>query len=170
MVNLTNNTAIPNIKSKHVQWIVVFDSTICRIYEYNKDQLAFIKELQHPDNKLRDIDITSDKPGRYQSKGEAHGAYSQESDPKEVKIENFSREIAHLLDHGRNTQAYETIVLVGAPHMNGLLLKHTNQHVKNLITHNIEKDLIPLGERDLLVHINKLTSARYKNKVILLNY
>ncbi|KTC86836.1 MULTISPECIES: host attachment protein [Legionella] len=156
MVNLTNNTETPIIKNKHVQWLVVFDSTICRIYEYDKDQLILIKELQHPDNKLRDIDITSDKPGRYQSKGYAHGAYSQESDPKEIKIENFSREIAHMLDHGRNTQAYESIVLVGSPHMNGLLLKHINKQVKNLITHNIEKDFIHLGESDLLVRLKEM--------------
>lgn len=156
MVNPTNNTKSTAIKSKHVRWLVIFDSTICRIYEYNKEQLVLIKELQHPDNKLRDIEITSDKPGRYQSKGYAHGAYSQESDPKEVKIENFSREIAHILDHGRNTHAYETIVIVASPHMNGLLLKHMNKQVKNLITHNIEKDLIHLVENDLLIHLNEL--------------
>lgn len=151
------NPTTPIVKNKHITWIIVFDSTICRIYQYNKNQLVLIKELQHPENKLRDIDITSDKPGRYQSRGYAHGAYSQESDPKEIKIENFSREIAHVLDHGRNTQAYENIILVASPHMNGLLIKHLNKQVKNLIIHNIEKNLIPLTENDLLVHLKELT-------------
>ncbi|HAT9777352.1 TPA: host attachment protein [Legionella pneumophila subsp. pneumophila] len=144
------------MENKHVTWLVVFDSTICRIYDYCKNQLILIKEIQHPENKLRDIDITSDKPGRYQSGGYVHGTYSQESDPKEIKIENFSREISSILEHGRKTHAYEKLVLVASPHMNGLLLKHINKQLEDLIIHNIEKDLVHLTENNLLVYLNEV--------------
>lgn len=148
-------------KSKHLKWVVVFDSNVCRIYGYSKDQIVLIKEIQHPENKLRDIDLTSDKPGRYQAKGYVHGAYTQESDPKAIKIDNFSKEIANILDHGRNTHAYETLILGASSHMNGLLLKHLNKQVKSLITHNIEKNLMPLGESELLVHLNEVIKKRF---------
>lgn len=138
--------------NQHLTWVLSTDSNTCRIYEYSKNpiRLTLVNEMQHPENKLRDIDLTSDKSGRYRSNGSAHGAYSQESDPKEIKIENFSREIANELDHGRNIQAYKNLILIAPPHMYGLLFQHINKHVKDLVTHNIEKDLLHLSDRELL--------------------
>ena len=144
------------MKNQHATWLVIFDSTICRIYDYSKHQLLLIKEIQHPENKLRDSETTSDKPGRYRSGGHAHGAYSQQSDPKEIKIDNFSREISNILAHYNTTHAYEKLVFVASPHINGLLLKHLNKHVKNLIMHNIEKDLVHLTENKLLDYVNEV--------------
>lgn len=133
-------------------WVVNTNSNTCRIYNYKKKpvQLALFKEIQHPENKLKDLDLTSDKPGHYKSSGSSHGAYTQPSDPKEIKIENFSREIAKELDHGRNSHAYNHLIVIAPPHMNGLLFQHINKLVKNLVSHNIEKDLIHLPDHELL--------------------
>lgn len=143
-------------ESKHITWMVIFDSTRCRVYDYNKSQLMLIKEIEHSENKLRDIDITSDKPGRYETGTHAHGTFSQESDPREIQIEHFSREISNILEHGRNHHAYEKLIVIASPHMHGLLLNHINKHVKDLIAHNIEKNLMQLSEGDLLDYVNKL--------------
>lgn len=34
--------------------------------------------------------------------------------------------------------------------MNGLLFQHINNNVKNLVTHNFEKDLLHLADHELL--------------------
>lgn len=138
--------------SDHVAWVVTTDSNTCRIYQYRRKpaQLDLLKELQHPENKLRDIDLTSDKPGHYKSSNNAHGAYSQQSDPKEIQIENFSREIAKELDHGRTIHAYDNLIIIALPHMKGLLFQHINKHIKDLVAHSIEKDLINLPHQELL--------------------
>ena len=138
--------------TQHVTWIVTTDSNTCRLYNYNAspEQLTLIKEIKHPENKLRDTDLTSDKPGHYKTSGSAHGAFSQPSDPKEIKIEDFSREIAKALEHGRSTHAYEKLIVISPPHMDGLLLKHMNKHVRDLVTHNIKKDVPHLTDRELL--------------------
>ncbi|HSW93231.1 MAG TPA: host attachment protein [Gammaproteobacteria bacterium] len=140
------------MSSDHVTWVVTTDSATCRIYQYSRKtaHLLLLKELTHPENKLRDIDLTSDKPGHYKSSHNTHGAYSQQSDPKEIKIENFSREIATALDQGRNIHAYENLIIIAASHMKGLLFQHINRHVKDLVTHSIEKDLIHLPHQELL--------------------
>ncbi|WP_347252066.1 host attachment protein, partial [Legionella sp.] len=114
-----------------------------------------IKEIQHPENKLRDIEITSDKPGRYQAMGQAHGTYTQPTDPKEIKIENFSKEIAKILEYNNTVHGYEKLILVAPPHINGLLLKHLDKQVKKRVTHHIEKDFIHLSEDKLLDHLNE---------------
>jgi protein required for attachment to host cells len=140
------------MSSSQAAWVVNTDSNTCRIYQYSKNptQLTLLKEISHPENKLRDIDLTSDKPGRYKASNSSHGAYSQRTDPKEIKIDDFSREIARELDNGRNTNAYKNLIIIAAPHMNGLLFQHFNKNVKNLVTHNLEKDFIHLADHELL--------------------
>ncbi len=147
------------MSSNHAAWVVTTDSNTCRIYHYTKKptQLTLLKELSHPENKLRDIELTSGKPGHYKTNTATHGAYSQPSDPKEIKADDFSREIAKELDHGRNTNAYKSLIIIAPPHMNGLLCHHINKHVKGLIAHTIEKDLMSMPEHELLAFLGKHT-------------
>lgn len=138
--------------SKHPTWVLITDSTNCRLYDYNEKlkKLALIEEIKHAENKLRDIDLTSDKPGRYMAASGAHGAFTQPLDPKEIKLESFSREISKALDHGRTTHGYEKLILIAPPHMNGLLMQNLNKQVKDLITHNIKKDIPYLKDYEVL--------------------
>lgn len=133
-------------------WVVLADTNTCRIYNYRRrpEHLSLVKEILHPENKLKDKDLTSDKPGHYVAGDLGHGAYSQPSDPKEIRIDNFSREIAKALDHGRATNAYDELIVITAPHMNGLLFQHANKHVKDLVAHVIEKDVVYLKDKELL--------------------
>lgn len=141
----------------HVTWVVVADSNSCRIYDYHKkpDVLTLKKEMSHPENKLRDTDLTSDKPGRYRSGDSVHGAYTPHSDPKAVKIDDFSREIAVALDHGRGTNAYAHLILILLPHMEGLISQHMNKHVKAMVTKTIGKEVTHLDEHALLTYLQE---------------
>jgi len=138
-------------------WVVTSNSNACRIYKYDKKpaQLTLVKEIQHPENKLRDIEITSDKPGHFQAGNMARGAYTQRSDPKEIQIDNFSREIAQELNLGRNNHAYEKLIVVAAPHMNGLIFHHINKYVKERVSHSIKKEAAHLNKQELLVFLRK---------------
>jgi len=133
-------------------WLVTTDSNTCRVYDYcvKAHKLNLVKEITHPENRLKDTDLTSDRAGSYKVSGGAPGAFAQASDPKEIKKEEFSREVAKELDHGRNTNAYGALIVIAPPHANGLLLQHLNKHVKELISHNIKKDLLHLNNKGLL--------------------
>jgi protein required for attachment to host cells len=133
-------------------WIVNMNSNICRIYDYAKspEKLNLLKEIQHPDSKLKKSDLVSDKQGHYKTDGSVHGAYSQHSDPKEITIDDFSREIAKELNHGRTANAYNALVIITPPHMNGLLHQHLDKHVNDLVTHNIQKDISNCSDHELL--------------------
>ena len=133
-------------------WVINSNSSICHIYEYHKknSQLNLIKELQHPENKLKKEDFLSDKPGHYKSNTSTRGAYSQETDPKETKIDSFYREIAKELDQARCNQNYDELIIIAPPHLNGLLFQHLDKHVKELVIHNIKKDLLQLPDHELI--------------------
>lgn len=141
-------------------WVINSNTNTCQIYQYNKhpEELALLKELSHPVNKLKKSEyFTSDKPGRYQSGTHAHGAYSQRSDPKEVEIENFAREIAQELNRGRNSHEYKNLIIIAEPHMSGLLSRHLDKHVKELVSNEIQKDVVHLAHRELLDFIKTNT-------------
>jgi protein required for attachment to host cells len=141
-------------------WIVNCNTSICRIYAYNKpDHMTLLKEINHPENKLKNSDLVSDRPGHYQSGTVARGAYSPDTDPKQVKIIDFLKEVAKELDHGRNDQAYNNLIIIAAPQTSGLLTQQLNKHVNNLISNHIHKDMIHLTEQELLHFIKE--NAQY---------
>src|SRR5207253_1908212 len=103
-------------------WVVNANSSICRIYDFIKKplQLILLKELVHPENRLKASEIlTSDKPGHFQTAHAAHGSFGAHTDPKDVEIDKFAREIARELDHGRATGVYKKLILITPAHLDG---------------------------------------------------
>ncbi|KTD06575.1 hypothetical protein Lgra_3352 [Legionella gratiana] len=138
-------------------WIITADTTTCRIYESKAkpEDFTLVKEIIHPQSKLKDIDLTSGKAGRYNTSSTTQGTYTPQSDPKEVEIDNFARTIADELDNGRKSHAYEKLIVVAPPHMNGLLFHHTNKHVNNLVIHNLKNDVMHFSEQELSDFLHK---------------
>lgn len=144
--------------NKTSTWLVIFDSIECRIYDYSKREKNFIPlihEIAKPENKLRDIDITSDKPGRYRAKGTGLSTYEQESDPKKVHIERFAQEISKYLVTSLNQNSYNKLIVVAAPRMMGILLQNLDKQVKKSIVHKIEKNAVKLPDRQLTGYVKE---------------
>lgn len=139
-------------------WVINCNSNLCRIYQYDKQKpaLNLLKEIEHPENKLRNSELASDKAGNYKA-GNAHGAYAQASNPKEVVIERFYREIANELEHERSKNSYDQLIVITAPSTNGSLVNHFDKHVKPLISHSIQKDLLHLTDKELLTFLREHT-------------
>ncbi|MES2219047.1 MAG: host attachment protein [Pseudomonadota bacterium] len=145
-------------------WVVTVNAVKCKIYQYQKSppKLILLNESSHPENRLRKEEfLTSDKPGHYKSSSSNRGAYSPRTDPKEVELDNFAREIAKQLDHGRTDHAYDKLIIIGSPHMNGLLFQHLNKNVKDLVSNEIQKDLQNYTDRELLEFLK--THAQFAN-------
>jgi protein required for attachment to host cells len=133
--------------------VVTANSNDCRIYHFDKPHanLTLLSEISHPENKLKNSDLTSDRSGHYQAGGTSgRGAYSPRMDAKEIEIDNFSREIANILNKERNGNEYKKLILIAPSHMSGLLNQHLNKHVKELIVNHIQKDLQHLKTHELL--------------------
>jgi protein required for attachment to host cells len=135
-------------------WVVNSDTTTCQIYQYEKKppKLTLWKEIKHPEMRLKKSDyLTSDKPGRYKVRDlGSGGSFSQRTDPKEVEIDNFAREIARELNHHRAINDYEKLIIIMPPHLNGLFFRHLDKNVKNMISNNIHKDYQHLTQQELL--------------------
>ena len=78
-------------------WVVVADSSNCRIYEFSKSprHLHLVKEILHPDILLKDSDYMSDKQGNFRHAGSGHGTFLANADPKKTKMQQFSNDYDH---------------------------------------------------------------------------
>ena len=134
-------------------WVVVADSAQCKIYEYNHhpEQVEFVKEIAHPESYLKDYELATDKQGHIM-----RGNYCN-SDPKQVQIFNFSKEIAKLLDKDRKNKSFEHLILISSPHMHGLITKHLHKDVKKMIDLDIQKGLMHYTQLKLLHFLHKKT-------------
>ena len=135
--------------------IVVANSNCCRIFDYQKPgNLTLVKEINVPENKLKNRELSADRPGRYHSNATSKGAYTPSCDMREVHIDNFARTMAHELEHERSHHDYEQLVVIMPAQMGGLLRHHLNKNVKALIVRMIKKNIASFNNRELLAYLN----------------
>lgn len=133
-------------------WTVIANSNRCRIYEYNRKEkeLRFIKELDHPQSRLKGLDLITDKPGRYQQPKSARSAYEPNLDPQQIEVARFAHQIAAELETGRNSNLYEDLVFIIPAQMSGLINEVIKKNVKDCIIENIHKDYLKCSESEIL--------------------
>jgi protein required for attachment to host cells len=133
-------------------WVLLMNSNEYRIFSFSKKNktLSLIKESHHPENKGRNEDLVSDRPGHYNTNNSAGGAYAQHTDPKEVKVDQFVHEIGKALDDARNHQQFEKLIIIAPPKTYGQLSQHLNKNVEKMVTQHIQKDLVFFKEHELL--------------------
>jgi len=134
-------------------WVVATNTNICKIYNYNKEkkELTLYKEINHPEFKQKTSEtITTERVGSHMSQNSTHGAYEPKHDAKEVEFIKFAKEISTELEHGRNNNLYNQLIIISLPHMNGLLHQKISKHIKDLVFNNIQKDIMHLNDNEII--------------------
>lgn len=134
-------------------WILATNGAKCRIYDYEKQHhnLTLRKEIRHPTSKMKATELVADRPGSFKTKstGIPRSACGLASDPKRQEIDHFAKELADELEAGRVNHQYDNVIIVASPQMSGLLNRHLNKHINQLMLANIKKDLVNLSENKL---------------------
>ncbi len=135
-----------------MHWVIVADSTSCKVFAFSRkpQELELLHELSQPEVKLKKGDLVSDRPGHYNTRTTARGAFQPSSDPKEVLITQFMRQICELLNAGRVQHAYDDLTIVAADKTYGRLIQHLDKNVVQRISHHINKDLSFMKPHQLL--------------------
>lgn len=135
----------------YTTWVLVANAGEARLFgaENINQSLHCLKEFNHPESREKSSDLTSDRPGHYQSKGTGHGSFAEHTDPKDYEAERFASELADVLEKGRTANEYKKLVLVAAPHFHGLLNTHMNEHTRELVVNNIQKDFTAIETHEL---------------------
>ncbi len=141
-------------------WVIVTNASSCNIYKYNKlnPHLMRLKEFEHPESKLKNLDLTYDSPGTYKKPytgSGSHNSRERHNDPKELEKDKFVAEISHYLDRERILNSYNKLVIVSPSEVYGLINKHLKENTKKKIIESYKKDLTHLKEAELASFLNE---------------
>ncbi|MBW7860349.1 MAG: host attachment protein [Rhodocyclaceae bacterium] len=138
-----------------ITWILVANASLARLYENlgpNKG-LRLVKELIHPESRLKNADLVTDRPGSMASNGNAPGAKTPQTLPKEHEARVFAQELAQELYAGRTRNAFRRAIVFAPPAFMGLLNSVLDSPTAQLITDRFEKDYTKSPEPRLKEHL-----------------
>jgi protein required for attachment to host cells len=134
-------------------WVIAANATACRIFHYGRNaaKLTLIKQIFHPENRLKLQDyLSSERPGL-----DSRGAFSPQTAPKDVELNNFAREIGREIMRGRKADAFDKLIVIAPPHMGGLILTHVDKLTEAMVMNYIHKDPQHFTESDILGYLKK---------------
>lgn len=97
-------------------WIVVADRTTAKLFALDGRSLELREELSHPEGRLQDKEIDSDRQGRaFDSHGPGRHAMERSQSPSEREAQKHAIAIAERMAQVRNAEGVERFVLVAEP-------------------------------------------------------
>ena len=123
-------------------WVLVADNSRARIFSAEKPASALIEiqDLTHPEARLHEGDLVSDKTGRDQGPAGGHGVASDQSH-KQDGADRFASSVCSELDAARTSGSFQKLYVVAAPTFLGLLRKHQSNALKQLVAGEVDKNL-----------------------------
>lgn len=106
------------------KWVVVADQSKARIFtvEDPRGPLLQVDELEHPEARKREQELTSDRPGRsFDSGGQGRHAMGASVEPKKEEAIRFAKQVADYLQAAHHEGRFNRLVLVAGPPLLGLL-------------------------------------------------
>lgn len=137
-------------------WVVVADSSKARFFslEGRSEPMQEMEGMVHTEGRMRDQDEISDRQGGLAGgHGEGGHAFEAPTDLKQHEAEVFARQIAAKLEHGRVNHALNKLILVAPPAFLGTLRQALNEHVQELVSLSLDKNLVAESEAEIRGHI-----------------
>lgn len=149
-------------------WLTICNATKANIYDISKTKKKLngfsssllVKVLEHPEGRMKGIDLTTDKAGKYKARNFGRGKFSAQTTPHEGELEHFAKEIGVFLDNQHAKQHFQSLVVCADPHFQGVLEKHLSSKVKQSIHRYIPKNYLPLeGDKSKKHKLDKAVYA-----------
>ena len=135
--------------------IVTLDSAGARLITRLDGNYNLLEALDHPEGRLRNSEINSDRPGRtHDGKGGSH-AMDPEQSPHDRKVADFVRRLCARLDKGRQEKEFSALLIAAEPHLLGLVRSTLDKNTASLITTSLPKNLQPVALNDLDRHLEQ---------------
>jgi protein required for attachment to host cells len=140
---------------KKKSWLIVANSSSARVYKVeNRHALTEIRLFDHPESRLHNLDLVSDKPGRaFESAGIGrHGLESGSATPQQHEFALFAKRVVDYLEEAHNKNEFEELYLAAGPNLLGLIRQSLSPSLSKVIKAEINKDLTHLKEEEILNH------------------
>lgn len=134
-------------------WIVIANETKASIYSADKGNIGIAHTIEHPDGRLQDRALLSDRPGSSSmptgTGNNKRATFNPRSDQHQNEQQNFAREVAKFLEKANGQHDYHDLIICAEPHFYGVLKNELTANVVNSIKKNVLKDYIPFPENKL---------------------
>lgn len=123
-------------------WIVVADASRARLFETGvvDGAMTEIADLCHPEGRMHDRELTRGPlPASHESVGPVSHGMEPHTNVREKASQEFARELAERLEHGRVNHAFDALVLVAEPRFLGVLRSSIGREVSKLLVGSIGK-------------------------------
>ena len=136
-------------------WILVANASQAKIYLRNgiKQTLELVKELIHPESRMKNAELVTDRAGFMQGTGNGHGSKQPQTEPKQNEALHFAQELAQELNQGRCSQQFERIILIAPPAFMGLLGEKIDIQTAKLVSNKVGKDYTQSDEKELIAYL-----------------
>ena len=138
--------------------IIALDSTCARMFHPTSPHGPLEEKtvLVHPENRLHDKDLTSDKQGySFSSHGHGRKSFVNNEDPKEHEIKQFVKEISEYLKISLENNEFERLIIVAGPKLLGALKKQLNNNLQKSIVFELKKNIAKLSADEIRKHLPK---------------
>ncbi len=139
---------------KKTTWVVVADEGKARIFSLPQGgaDLVELETLTDTEARADAADMRRDAYGRRAGGGTLSGSYptaSAGTDELHQEATLFARRVAQWLAEARQARRFDALKIAAAPRFLGLLRKALSADVAEVVTEDIDKDLIHLTVREL---------------------
>lgn len=136
-------------------WIVAADHTRGRVFSLKGSTFEEIQTFTHPEARVQTQVLESDRPGRsVESIGGARHALAPDVDSDAHERAVFAKEISDYVEHGRQQQQFEKLVLIAEPKMLGSLRKELSGESMKLVERELAKNITQQNEREIRRYID----------------
>jgi len=141
--------------------VIAADNTCARVFHAVSSQGPLEEKtvLVHPENRLHEKDMTSDRQGySFSSHGHSRKALSKHVDPKEHEIKQFAKEINEYLKNSEANHEFDQLIIIAAPKLLGTLKNQLNSSIQKLITYELKKNIAKLSAAEIRKYLPKYLS------------
>jgi protein required for attachment to host cells len=138
-------------------WVLVAESSRAKLYsaENRKAPLVEIGALVHPEARLHEGDLVSDQSGSDGgSVGQGRHVLDNKTNARDTEKTEFAKNLAHRLEAARKEKAFNRVVLIAPPSFLGLLRDNLSDQVMELVTEQIDKNLVQQPACEVREHLS----------------
>jgi protein required for attachment to host cells len=143
------------MRQHHKVWFVIADGGHARFVRPASDNaLHTFQAVDSVTLHKRDHDLVSDRPGRaFESGAAARHAYTPRTDPHEMAKDQFTREVARMINATSAADGFHDLVVVAPSHVLNELTECLDPATKAKLLGSLAKDLVNTPDHQLWPHL-----------------
>jgi len=138
-------------------WILVANASEAHLYTAQRAKLlnsnstlSSVNDFIHPESREKGINLVADRSGH-----SGHGTFVESSNPRQVEVDRFAKELVVALEQGRVSNQFQDLIIAAPAKFRGLLHKYINSQLNHLVSVNINRDYTKNGTKVLAKHLQE---------------